>query len=85
MKKVHKNNFVVVANTPNCKSLVFKSQLFNNSELRVFVNRKIYWFIATDVAKILEYKPKLFLKHKCFKNVCSHQELNLGNQLIRLM
>ena len=62
MKKVQKNNFAVVANTPNCKSLVFKSQLFNNSELRVFVNRKIYWFIATDVAKILEYKPKLFLK-----------------------
>jgi len=24
--------------------------------LRVFVNRKIYWFIATDIAKLLEYK-----------------------------
>ena len=54
MKKVQKIN--CGDGTANYKFLVFKSQLFKNSELRVFVNRKIYWFIATDVAKILEYK-----------------------------
>ena len=46
---------IVGTETTNYKSHVFKSQ-FNNLELRIFENRKIFWFVANEVAKILEYK-----------------------------
>jgi prophage antirepressor-like protein len=46
---------IVGTETTNYKLHVFKSQ-FNNLELRVFENRKIFWFVANEVAKILEYK-----------------------------
>jgi prophage antirepressor-like protein len=50
MKKID-----VGTETTNYKLCVFKSK-FNNLELRVFENSKIFWFVANEVAKILEYK-----------------------------
>ena len=55
MKKVK-----VVGNVPsntNCNLYLFKSQFFKDKELRVVKNAgECYWFVATDIAKILDYK-----------------------------
>ena len=55
MKKVK-----VVGNVPsntNCNLYVFKSQFFKDKELRVVKNEgECYLFVATDIAKILDYK-----------------------------
>jgi prophage antirepressor-like protein len=55
MKKVK-----VVGNVPsntNCNLYVFKSQFFKDKELRVVKNEgECYWFVETDIAKILDYR-----------------------------
>ena len=55
MGKMENLKFRVGTNT-NYNLLVFKSDLFNQKDLRVIKTKDNLWFIVSDIAKILEYK-----------------------------